>query len=371
MKPLKHQIEKSEEVYSKFVRFGIVYLAGQVRSGKTLTAILVANRSDAKKVLVLTKKAAIPGWNLFKDNMTKTFVVTNYEQINRVDSDFDLVILDEAHNLGCVGKPSQRVKDIRKKCYNKQLILLSGTPSAETKASLYHQMCISKHSPFDEFKNFYKWFAKYGIPTEQWIASRRINLYNLTKKELDAVIEPYFVVMTQEDAGITTKSEDVVHYVKLNQTTKERYNQLLKTGVLGDIVCDSIMKLRMTLHQLETGEEKFEYINSNFNGKVAVMSHFIDERERLAKFCQHVDIYSSNRHAEGVDLSRYDHFVILSGDYSGSKFIQRRERNVNINNTKVAIVHHLLVKNAISEQVYLSVSSKKDFNNQVFERIEL
>lgn len=376
MHALPHQIEKSEELLKVLKARGLAYLAGEVRSGKTLTAILTAEAYGAKSILVLTKKAAIPGWEKFRSFMVHNWTITNYEQVQKLKGNtYDLIIIDEAHNLGQVGKASLRVKAIRQLAYKHPVILLSGTPHAETKASLYHQMCITKYSPFDEYKSFYKFFAKYGLLRQQFIAGRAINVYKETLPVLDPVIEPYFVTMTQKDAGIRTKSGDIVHYVELNEETKAIYNKLFEDQIAiingEEVVCDSDMKLRMTLHQLETGVEKFNYIKDNFTGKVAVMSHFIDERRRVEEHLLDVDVYSSNKHAEGVDLSHYDHFIILSGDYSGAKFIQRRERNVNLNNTKQAVVHHILVRGAISEQVYNAVSHKLDFNNQVFQRIKL
>lgn len=372
MKALPHQIEKSEELYKVLQEKGLAYLAGQIRSGKTLTSILTAEMSKAKKILVLTKKAAIPGWHKFDDFMTKDYTITNYEQAHKLPKDFDLVIIDEAHNLGTPGRPSKRFKDIRGLSANLPVILLSGTPHAETKASLYYQMQITKYTPFRGFSTFYKFFREYGYEETMRIAGRAIPVYKKTRPHLDKVIAPYFVTMTQKDAGIEHISEDVIHYVELSARTKEYYNILLKDKVATiygkQVVCDTDMKLRMTLHQLETGHEKFDYIKENFKGKIAVMSHFIDERHRLSVACPHVDVYSSNRNAEGVDLSMYDHFIILSSDYSGSKFIQRRERNVNLNKKEQAVVHHILVKDAISEIVYKTVSKKRSFNNMIFRK---
>lgn len=372
MKPLPHQITKSKECYDVLKKTGLVYLAGEVRSGKTLTAILTAEMSMAKNILILTKLAAIDGWYKFENNMTKNYAIINYEQVSKVVDDYDLIIVDEAHNLGCIGKMNKRVREIREIAFNKPVMLLSGTPHAETKASLYHQMCITKYSPFAKWKSFYKFFDVFGVVGIKFIAGRQIREYKVTRPELDIYLQDYVVTLTQEEAGISSASQDVVHFVELSKETKELYNNLIKDGIAiindEEIICDTDMKLRMTLHQLETGEEKINYIKENFTGRIALMSHFVDERNRLEKALPHCDIYSSNRHAEGVDLSHYDHFIIVSGDYSGAKFIQRRERNVNINNEKIAIVHHLLVKDAISEQVYNQVSRKRDFNNSTFRR---
>ena len=61
----------------------------------------------------------------------------------------------------------------------------------------------------------------------------------------------------------------------------------------------------------------------------------------------------------------------LPSDYSGAKHIQRRERIININGSNTLKVIFLLVKGAISQQVYATTSKKLDFNNAMFKRVEL
>jgi ERCC4-related helicase len=116
--------------------------------------------------------------------------------------------------------------------------------------------------------------------------------------------------------------------------------------------------------------EKIDYVKETFGDSddIGIMCHFIGERELLSKHFSRAKLYSSSAHAEGVDLSHLKHFIIYSSDYSGSKFIQRRDRIVNINGSNTNTVHHLLVKGAISEQVYNKVSKKEDFNNKTYER---
>jgi hypothetical protein len=146
------------------------------------------------------------------------------------------------------------------------------------------------------------------------------------------------------------------------------------------------MKLRTSLHMLESGiakiedeyielgnTEKIDYIKNTFGDSdtLGIMCHFVGERILLEKHFRKAKIYSSNAHSEGVDLSHLSSFVILSSDYSGAKFIQRRERIININGSNTLLVHHILVKKAISEQVYKRVSKKQDFNNETYERSKL
>jgi stress-induced morphogen len=142
------------------------------------------------------------------------------------------------------------------------------------------------------------------------------------------------------------------------------------------------MKERVALHMLESGvakvddeyldlgnNEKIDYIKETFGDTTdtGIMCHFVGERLKLEKEFKNAQIYSSSSHAEGVDLSHLKNFVILSSDYSGAKFVQRRERIINILGSATLTVHHILVKGAISEQVYRRVSKKEDFNNSTYE----
>jgi len=418
--PYPHQIEKAEQCWNILRKTGYVYLAGKPRSGKTLTALLISETStNIESVLILTKKAAIPGWEKFLMGMTlkHKYHVTNYEQVGKWDNakrkanlklnpeDYQLVIIDESHNLGTIGKPSGRYKAIKSLCYNIPHIHLSGTAIVESPNSIYHQMSISKYNPF-KFKNFYEFFRKYGKPYYIKAAGREIAQYDRFKPELLDEINKFTIYMTQEDAGISKDcmAADKVHYVELDDKTKRLYNVLQEDNIaevykgctihnepsiwnnsqeVYDLVCDTTMKLRTSLHMLESGiakiedkyidlgnNEKIDYIYSTFGDTedVGIMCHFVGERIKLEKRFKNAKIYSSSSHAEGVDLSHLKHFIILSSDYSGSKFIQRRDRIVNINGSNTTTVNHILVKNAISEQVYKKVSKKEDFNNSTYKR---
>lgn len=397
MQPLKHQIEKSKDCLEIINNIGMCYLQGLPRSGKTLTSILVAEQlEDVKNILVLTKKNAISGWEKFNKLMTKTYKITNYEQIGKLNKeDYDFVIIDESHNLSAFPKPSGRTKLIKDLAYDKKVILLSGTAIVESPSGIYHQCYITKYTPFSEFKSFYQFHKKYGLPYEKFIAGRNLKFYDKCKPEIIEEINKFSVYMTQEDAGINVNAEDEIHYIDLEERTKKIYNHLQKKKVVSvydvngkiiKIVCDSTMKLRTVLHSLEGGTvkvddkyyeignlEKINYIKKHFGDDfdISIMSHFVHERELLKKHFKKAQIYSSNANAEGVDLSHSRHFIIFSSDYSGAKFIQRRERIININGSKTNRVIFLLVRNAISHQVYQATSKKMDFNNSLYKKIDI
>lgn len=395
--PLPHQIEKAKQCLEVINKLGIAYLQGSPRAGKTLTAILVAEGlEDVKSVLVLTKKNAISGFKKFiSDDLRCSYNITNYEQAKKLSKDdYDFIILDESHSLGAFPKPSLRTKAIKELAYNKRIILLSGTAIVESPSGIYHQCFITKYSPF-QFKNFYAFHREWGIPSSQFIAGRELKLYNKTKPELIEEINKFSVFMTQSDAGINLQATDELHYIELDERTKKMYNHLQKNKIIKfydvnnevvELICDSTMKLRTSLHSLEGGTvkmndkyyevgnlEKINYIKKHFGDTedISIMSHFVHERELLKKHFKNAAIYSSNANAEGTDLSHSKYFIIYSSDYSGAKHIQRRERIININGSNTLKVIFLLVKGAISQQVYAVTSKKLDFNNAMFKRVEL
>lgn len=406
-----HQVEKAEECWKHLQDKGYVYLAGKPRSGKTLTAILTCEKTSdyIKNILVLTKLNAIPGWLKFTQGYPckKNYNVINYEQLGSAKElkskwyitlkinpeDYQLVIIDESHNIGAFPKPSGRFRVIRHGCGHLPHINLSGTAIVESPNSIFHQMCFSRFKPF-EHKNFYDFFREYGKPYIIKAAGRDIQQYDKYQDCLLNEIDTFTVYMTQEDAGISKDLQaiDIVHYVELEEDTKEAYNYFQSNqimhleGLPGPLVGDSVMKLRTTLHMLESGvaklgeeyfllgnTEKVEYILKTFGDTegLGIMCHFIGEQKLLKQYFKKARIYSSNAHAEGVDLSHLTNFVILSSDYSGSKFIQRRDRIINSEGSNTLEVHHILVKNAISHQVYNKVSKKEDFNNSTYKRQEI
>lgn len=388
MKALPHQLSKSAEAFKVFQEKGIVYIAGKPRSGKTYTSILTLEKSKKiKKVLVLTKKAAIEGWLKFTTLSDIDFTVTNYEQIKKVTGPFDACIIDEAHNLGTVGKPSQRVKDIRKVCYDLPTILLSGTAIVESSNSIYHQCCVTKFSPFNQYSSFYKFFSVYGIPSVLHLHGRQIAQYKKAKPELLTEVDKFTIYMDQKDAGITVEAEDVLHYVTLNDETKAMYKQLEKDDLIiiqdRELVCDSTMKLRTSLHMMESGgakigddyldlgnREKVEYLKANFtlDKHTVILAHFIFEQQLLRELFPLCTVESATSKAEGVSYAWAKEFILFSSGYSGSKYIQRRERIIDVQGSNTTKVHHIIVKNAISDQVQKAVRVKEDFNNKTYKK---
>lgn len=388
MKPYKHQEEISDQAYKILKNHGLVYLAMEERTGKTLTSILIAEMSKAENILIITKKAALKGWDetMKAYDITKSYTSINYHSIEKLEKDnFDLVIVDEAHSSGMSTYPkkSKLYDKVRKVTYDKPIIFLSATPYAESLSQIFHQLGLTKYSPFNDYKRFYTWFSDFGTVEQKWIGGRTLNEYKKAHShKIMPLIKHLFIKYTRKDLGFEHEPKDVLHYIDLNKDTKDIYNKLLKDEILEDLnyVADTPIKLRTGLYMIEGGTlkvfdksivlgntEKIDYIQKNFKKDVAIMANFVAEQEMLkSKF---TNVFSSTSDAEGIDLSHIDELVVYSMNFSTAQFIQRRARQANIKRNKPIKVHFLLCKNAVSEQVYKSVSFKKqNFTNQCFER---
>lgn len=387
-----HQIETARKAQTILEDRGIVMIAGEPRTGKTRTALNMVSHMPGLKVLCLTKKNAIPGWESEMEATGVRITVTNYEQAHKLSPhDYGLIIIDESHNLNKVGRSTQRFERIRALAYNRPVILLTGTPAVEKLAGLYYQLGVTRHSPFEHFRNFYQFFREYGIPHTIRIRDKDIEQYDRVRPELMQAVEPYMVRLTQKDAGISIEVEDKVHVIELSGDTKGFIHQIMADNVIHIVhnednelmtfAFESDMGVRSAVHQAEAGAvlldeeivelpnmEMVDYIARNFGNHpgVAVMAHYRSTRAKIRTHLPHVTVLSSDGHAEGVDLSKYEHFVVANSAYSGAKFVQRRERGVNMNRKDNPVVHHLVTDAGISQDVYNAVSQKRDYNIRMF-----
>jgi len=112
-----YQKEISKKATGILNHYKFVYLAMEVRTGKTLTSLDIANNFlRIHNVLFITKKKAISSIEEDYEKLQPTYSikVTNYEQLHNIDKRaWDVVIVDEAHSLGAFPKPSKRAKQVK------------------------------------------------------------------------------------------------------------------------------------------------------------------------------------------------------------------------------------------------------------------
>ena len=280
-----------------------MYLSWEERTGKTLTAILIAESLNVKKVLVITKKKALGGWYemLAAFDHSKEYTVTNYHQAHK-QGEHDLVILDESHNyISSFPKPGKIWKELRPLTKGKPLVYLSATPYAQGPQMLYHQLQLSSYSPWNNYSNFYNWFRTYGKLYQREVGGFSVNQYDRCDSELIlSCCEHLFLTKTRQELGFKHEPVDKLHYIELGSQTKHVYNHLLEHQIVelkaGMLVCDTTSKLRYALHMLEGGvaklnkeyivlanEEKIQYIKDNFgdSSDLVIMYNYKAEATNL------------------------------------------------------------------------------------------
>lgn len=401
MKKLRdYQIDLSQKAVEILRYKKIVYLNFSVRTGKSATALETCRLYGAKKVLFLTKKKAISSiQDDYRDfGYTFDLTVVNNESLAKVtDNYFDVVIQDEAHGMGAFPKPSNRVKDFKKRFSRIPLILLSGTIASESYSQVYHQFYLSAYSPFNQYKNFYAWSKTFTQPSLKYVSYGTINDYSCAKIDLiDAVIQPYILKFTQENAGFESKvNEKVIYFDSCNKKVIDRLKKdSIVEGKNEVILADSGVKMMSKIHQLESGTVKFESNNSmildnskalfiaeHFKGKkLAIFYYYIEEFHLLQfAFPNHTtnidEFNSTDKHyigqqyssAMGINLSAADCLILFNFGFSGTNYIQSIDR-LTTKDRKENDVYFVYGKGSLTEKIHQVVKQKKNFTLKQFEK---
>lgn len=404
----------------------IVYLAAEERVGKTLPALEICSQLNVYNILVITKKKALEGWyeTIEKSEFKKKIIVTNYHNADKLNPDYDIIILDEAHNyISGYPKPSGFWNKIQFLTHRVPIIYISATPYAQTPALLFHQFALSSWSPWRNYNDFYHWYLIYGTMEKKKINDKYMLDYASVKDEkVLADCSHLFVIKTRKEAGFEYEPEDSLHYIELSKDTKVIYNTLVKDKVIHepvDFVADTITLHRTGLHQLEGGtlktisvlakpdrvlnatlvktrkesikdtkgniiaykyhhyytldkmDDKIMFILNTWGDSFdcVIMYNYIAEGVKLRRYFSRALILQATSYAEGIDLKDYEHLIIYSQDFSTARHTQRRARQANFERTTAITVHYLLVKRGISEEVYQTVSiNKTNYVDSLFRR---
>jgi hypothetical protein len=398
----KYQVRLSNEATEILKRKHLVYIAMEVRCGKTITALQTAENFGAKNVLFLTKLKAFSSVQSDFDNMKFTFKLTiaNDESLHKVTGDFDLVIHDEHHRFGAFPKPNATAKLFKKMFADLPMIFLSGTPTAESHSQWYHQFWVSNYSPFKQI-NFYKWANDYVNVKVKHLGYAKVNDYtDARKKDFWHLIRYYILTFTQIEAGFETQVNENVLYCDMDAITYKIIDKLKRDLVVQNkegqlILADTSVKLQQKLHQLYSGTCKFEdgtskvidfskamFIDKHFKGsKIAIFYKFVEEfnalktifGNRLTNDLEEFNASDKNialqivSGREGISLAKAKYLVYYNIDFSAVSYWQSRDRLTTMDR-KVNDVYWVFSKDGIENKIYASVIKKKDYNNETFKR---
>jgi hypothetical protein len=377
----------------------------EVRTGKTLTALGVAEKLGINNLLFVTKKKAIGSIEADYKKLMPSYQITviNYESLHKVEGEFDFVVLDEAHTMGAYPKPSKRTKLIKEiiQSQNPYVVLMSGTPTPESFSQIYHQVYACLENPFNQYKTFYKFAKEYVNVTQRMFHSMPSNNYDDGKPEIIDMMKPYMISYTQKEAGFKSQIKEHVLKVKMSDLTyrfvKEMSEHRLIEGKKTQevILGDTNVKKMSKIHQLFSGTVKLEngtrmitdlskarFIRTEFkNKKIAVFYKFKAEYEALKQVygdgitddLNEFDTTSKNialqiaSGREGISLKKADCLVYYNIDFSALSYWQSRDRMTTKDST-VSDVYWIFAEKGIETRIYKTVINKKDYTLKHFEK---
>ena len=385
---------------------GFLYLAMEVRTGKTLTSLGIADKMNVEHVLFLTKKKAMSSivgdYDLMCPASFILFTI-NYESMHKLPQniDWDIVIIDEAHSLGAIPKPNKRAKDVKaliKKSKSK-VILMSGTPTPESYSQMYHQVYGIPNNPFKQYVSFYKFAKDYVDVKQRMINSMMINDYSRGLETIVDKMNPYTIRFTQKEAGFENNIVEQVLEVDMSALVYKLAASLQKNLVVEGneevILADTPVKLMMKLHQMYSGTVKFEsgnsmildltkaqFIYDNFCAtKVGIFYKFKEELNALKKvygdqLCTELEEFNSTDKTialqivsgrEGISLRNAEFLVYYNIDFSATSYWQSRDR-MTTKDSKLSKVFWVFAKDGIEKQIYKAVIQKKDYTLKHFKK---
>jgi SNF2 family DNA or RNA helicase len=396
----KDIIERGVQIMSAH-RF--LYLAMEVRTGKTLTSLGIADRMGFKHVLFLTKKKAISSITKDYEAMVPEFYmrVINYESVHKygMEKKWDLIVLDEAHSIGAFPKPNKRAKVVRELIMwcNPKVILLSGTPTPESYSQMYHQVHAIPGNPFAHYKNFYRFADDYVRVITKKINSLTINDYSRGSDKILERMQPYTISYSQKQAGFESTIEEAVLHVDMKPSTYDLCKRLKRDLVIEGkeevILGDTPVKLMTKLHQMYSGTIKFEsgnsmildtskaeFIKDRFAGKkIGIFYKFKEELEALKQvygdsLTTELSVFEDTDKVialqivsgrEGISLKQADYLVYYNIDFSATSYWQSRDRMTTMTRLDNRI-YWVFSRGGIEDKIYKAVTKKKDYTVRHF-----
>ena len=401
-----YQKEISKKATDILKHYKFVYLAMEVRTGKTFTSLAVCQQLKVNNILFITKKKAISSISddEMKLNECWNFWCINYESLHKLpDIKWDMVICDEAHSLGAFPKPSKRAKQVKEiiDVSKPYVIFLSGTPTPESFSQMYHQVYGCPLNPFSKYRNFYRFADDHVNKIEKMINGFRVTDYSRGKESIKHLMQPYMISYTQKEAGFQSEIKERFLNVDIDPYIYAMCEELKRERIIemdGEfILADTPVKLMSKLHQMYSGTVKFEsgnttvldtskaeYIKRTFKDKkIGIFYKFKAELDALKKVFGDqlvTDLPSfddsdkgkvialqivSGR--EGISLRNADYIVYYNIDFSATSYWQSRDRmttKTRLNNK----VYWIFTKKGIEPRIYKAVSNKKDYTLRHFKR---
>jgi len=422
MKLKEYQKSLVEQAINIIHKQRMVYLAMETRTGKTPVSIMaasyIANEIGNPSILFSTKKSAMKSIErTFQELQSDipelehvSLQIVSMDSLHRVEYEPNRVlIIDEAHGIGAYPKPSKRAISLAGLSRDCIVIYLSATPTPESYSQIYHQLWAarSKSGLIYGYKNFYAWARDYVVVKERRIAAGRVikDYSGAKEKMIIPYLEQLTVSITQKDAGFKQHHvEEHIYWIPMPLDVMQWVKQLKKDRIITingkEITAPSAVSVMSKHHQLcsgtvitDSGEgilvsthklDKLRFLMAMYP-KIAIFYKYIAEHDALVKMLGDrvtedpdefeaspdkvfIGQYLSKR--EGLNLYSADAIVFYNIDFAYVSYIQAKNRIMNLNRTKKAVLVWLFTKGGIEQDVYDVVKGKKNYTESYYKKKE-
>ena len=323
-----HQVGAVRKLLPVLQQTGGAYVAHDVGTGKTLTALIMTRLLKVNRVLVLTPVVGIGVWlreinkwwptapaAAFRGGthlpLAEGFVVTNYDQLSNGKGEVrlralfswapELLILDEAHY--CKNPTAKRTRAIFRLAKGTHYrLLLSGT-QAHTPLDWWAQYrIVAPQDPVwaQKFRTYREKLAIMGGPQQNWVVGFRPS----EKEAALRAMAPYTHVASSAELKLPAPVETIVP-VQLGGEEQRVYAAMEKHFVAeltdgGETDAATVLVKALRLHQIASGVTTdtdgqtrivgsaklracLDLIEERAHQKVVVACRFREELRRLAE----------------------------------------------------------------------------------------
>lgn len=380
----------------------------EARTGKTLTALWLAEKWNCRHNLVICPKKALPVWRqeiaAFGLNV-EDFELVSFEsfRIHRIQfqQSWDLVIVDESHRIK--ERKSQQTKAVWSLSRRaKKRLILSGSPQGNGMEDYYAQLKFIRPDLFPTWESFEK---QYLIIKDRWIAGREDPFPDIVGyknqeyfKELLASIS--YRVTRDEVSKVKTLVRNRKYPIPWSPEARALYN-ILDTKLYfevqeGLVSAAHVLTKGLKLHQIcggfvkddekqlqEVGQDKlsklWELIDGPLKGcSMAIVAQYKAEMDAIAQGLSargitYAQVRGKHQYdpkdrsqvtvlhpssGEAIQLAHHNHMIIYSMGHSYLKWAQFKDRIVLVDTPQVTY-HYLMMENSMDEVIYQAVIEKK------------
>ena len=387
----------------------ILYLNLQTRLGKTIISLKICQQINPNFLILflttkLTKGSILKDYNDF--NIKNQIIIQSVSSLHTLQKFKKqiFVIVDQSHAFGTYPKRNKKCTLLKQIVKNNNIIFLSATPSPQSFSQIYHQLSVSNHSPFKQYKSFYRWADKFVIKTQtsynNFIVQNYSNaIYQLIYPKIQNLVLSY----SKRDAGFQyVQVDDVILDVSMKQglfnlckklhkyfgkkiTTKNNNiinvtNQLNYMNTLNQL-CGGTLKQDKKFIQIDNS--KVLFINQYFKDfdKIVVFYKYKGQGQLLKKYLDRkvvkspqqfnkqdinkiafISQFKSGR--QGINLSSSNNIIFYNMDYSFLSYLQTKNRIQSFDKKQKPYAYFLFSNIGLQKKIYSKVIKKQNFTKK-------